>query len=211
MEEMYNFDSADAALSRDGLFHRLLWTLFSAKDQAGMQIKYKNKKASHRFAHSVILMGWALYQMIAAIIMINLLIAIMNNTFASVWQTADKKWKYSRTYYQAQFLMEKSTFPPPFQWIYYVAKFVHWCKKDSTKDQGEEPVDSKTREKKKKYLRLLKKLITIKQNKEVEMTKEDSFTDLRKDLKQDMTKEIQDMKLDIQKILEKIDQLAKKD
>ena len=107
--------------------------------------------------------------------------------------------------------MEKCTFPPPFQWIYYVAKFVHWCKKESTKDQGEEPVDSKTREKKKKYLRLLKKLITIKQNKEVEMTKEDSFTDLRKDLKQDMTKEIQDMKLDIQKILEKIDQLAKKD
>ena len=107
--------------------------------------------------------------------------------------------------------MEKSTFPPPFQWIYYVAKFVHWCKKESTKDQGEEPVDSKTREKKKKYLRLLKKLITIKQNKEVEMTKEDSFTDLRKDLKQDMTKEIQNMKLDIQKILEKIDQLAKKD
>ena len=92
-----------------------------------------------------------------------------------------------------------------------VAKFVHWCKKESTKDQGEEPVDSKTREKKKKYLRLLRKLITIKQNKEVEMTKEDSFTDLRKDLKQDMTKEIQDMKLDIQKILEKIDQLAKKD
>ena len=234
LEKLYNFSSADAALSRDGLFHRLLWTLFSAKDQNGMQIKYKNKKASHRFAHSVILMGWALYQVIAAVIMINLLIAIMNNTFASVWQTADKKWKYSRTYYQvifcsvhprfmlssihpynkivqAQFLMEKSTFPPPFQWIYYVAKFVHWCKKESTKDQGEEPVDSKTREKKKKYLRLLKKLITIKQNKEVEMTKEDSFTDLRKDLKQDMTKEIQDMKLDIQKILEKIDQLAKKD
>ena len=57
-----------------------------------------------------------------------------------------------------------------------------------------------------KYLRLLKKLITIKQNKELEMTKEDS---LRKDLKQDMKLEIQDMKLEIQKILEKFDQLAK--
>ena len=98
--DKYNFESADAALSRDGLFHRLLWNMFSAKDQAGMQIKYKNKKASHRFSHTVILMGWALYQVIMAIIMINLLIAIMNNTFSEVWQTADKKWKYSRTYYQ---------------------------------------------------------------------------------------------------------------
>jgi hypothetical protein len=197
--DKYNFESADAALSRDGLFHRLLWNMFSAKDQAGMQIKYKNKKASHRFSHSVILMGWALYQVIMAIIMINLLIAIMNNTFSEVWQTADKKWKYSRTYYQAQFLVDKSTFPPPFQWIYYFASLVHRCKK-STRVQVEK-ADSKL-----KYLRLLKKLITIKQNKELEMTKEDS---LRKDLKQDMKQEIQDMKLEIQKILEKFDQLAK--
>ena len=56
------------------------------------------------------------------------------------------------------------------------------------------------------YLRLLKKLIAIKQNKELEMTKEDS---LRKDLKQDMKVELQDMKLEIQKILEKFEQLAK--
>ena len=98
--DKYDFKKADAALSRDGLFHRLLWNVFSAKDQDGMQIKYKNGKASHRFSHSLILMGWALYQVIMAIIMINLLIAIMNNTFSEVWQTADKKWKYSRTYYQ---------------------------------------------------------------------------------------------------------------
>ena len=56
------------------------------------------------------------------------------------------------------------------------------------------------------YLRLLKKLIAIKQNKELEMTKEDS---LRKDLKQDMKVELQNMKLEIQKILEKFEQLAK--
>jgi hypothetical protein len=210
-------DDADAALSRDGLFHRLLWNMFSAKDQDGMHIKYKNGKASHRFTHSVILMGWALYQVIMAIIMINLLIAIMNNTFSEVWQTADKKWKYSRSYYQAQFLLEKSTFPPPFQWIYYIAKFVHWCKKTSTKDQEKEAEQrKKANETKLEYLRLLKKLITIKQQKELEKTKEDSFVDLREDVKQDMKLEVQDMRLeiqdikrDIQKILDKFDQLAK--
>ena len=114
---------------------------------------------------------------------------------------------------QAQFLEEKSTFPPPFQWIYYIARFVHWCKKTSAKGQDVEAIDYET---KLKYLRLLKKLITIKQQKELEATGEDSLADLREDLKQDMKHEIQDMKheikdmkQDIQKILEKIDQLAK--
>lgn len=101
---------------------------------------------------------------------------------------------------QAQFLLKKSTFPQPFQWIYYIAKFVHWCKKKSTEDQNEEPVDLLT---KSNYLRLLKKLITIKQQKELEKTREDNLADLREDLKQDM-------KLEIQKILDdKFEQLAK--
>ena len=99
---------------------------------------------------------------------------------------------------QAQFLLDKSTFPPPFQWIYYLASFVHWCK--NSKVQVEKA------DRKMEYLRLLKKLIAIKQNKELEMTKEDS---LRKDLKQDMKVELQNMKLEIQKILEKFEQLAK--
>ena len=114
---------------------------------------------------------------------------------------------------QAQFLLKKSTFPQPFQWIYYIAKFVHWCKKKSTEDQNEEPVDLLT---KSNYLRLLKKLITIKQQKELEKTREDNLADLREDLKQDMKLEVQDMRLevqdmkkDLQKILDKFDQLEK--
>ena len=106
LKEKYDFGSADAAQSRDSLFHRLLWKILSAGDQTGMQIKYKEgdgSKASHEFSHSFILVIWALYQIVVAIVMINLLIAVMNNTFASVWQTADKKWKYSKSYYQVTF------------------------------------------------------------------------------------------------------------
>ena len=57
-------------------------------------------------------------QIVIAIVLVNLLIAMMCNTFgwlnvvllkllfvycfysAEVWKNADKKWKYSRTYYQ---------------------------------------------------------------------------------------------------------------
>ena len=45
-----------------------------------------------------------LYPLFVAIIMINLLIAVMNNTFSEVWQTADTKWKYSRSYYQVFYI-----------------------------------------------------------------------------------------------------------
>ena len=100
LEKKYNLTNADAAQSRDSLFHRLLWRIYSAGDQTGMQIKHVDAGASHEFSHSFILMGWALYQLVVAIIMINLLIAVMNNTFSEVWQTADTKWKYSKSYYQ---------------------------------------------------------------------------------------------------------------
>ena len=95
-----------------------------------MQIKYSNGRASHTFSHSFILMGWvgashnvipsdlslklsfqAFYQLVVAIIMINLLIAVMNNTFSEVWQTADKKWKYSRSYYQVLSQISKKNNP----------------------------------------------------------------------------------------------------
>merc|ERR1719220_141942 len=58
LNKTYNFETADAALSRDGLFHRLLWKMYSAGDQTGMQIKYSDGRASHTFSHSFILMGW---------------------------------------------------------------------------------------------------------------------------------------------------------
>ena len=130
LNKTYNFETADAALSRDGLFHRLLWKMYSAGDQTGMQIKYSDGRASHTFSHSFILMGWvggshnvipsdlslklsfqAFYQLVVAIIMINLLIAVMNNTFSEVWQTADKKWKYSRSYYQVLSQISKNITP----------------------------------------------------------------------------------------------------
>ena len=53
----------------------------------------------------------AFYQLVVAIIMINLLIAVMNNTFSEVWQTADKKWKYSRSYYQVLSQISKKITP----------------------------------------------------------------------------------------------------
>ena len=99
---------------------------------------------------------------------------------------------------QANFLRKKSTFPPPFQWIYYIALLVDRCKRGSAKD------DKKCDKKQKiVYLELLKELILTKQKNEFENSEEDNREDLRAHLKQDMAEEMQKMKAEIMDKLSK--------
>merc|ERR550532_4005105 len=186
------FVTPDAAQSRDGLFHTLFWKVLTAANQGEMQLRYVNgtdeSYASHQFSHTFILIAWAFYQFTIYLLMLNLLIAIMNNTFDRFWPEADRNWKYSKTYYQAQFLREKTTFPSPFQWIFYLARLVQWCKKScggaATKEKNQKQQKRST--KRKEYLQLLKKLLDIKLHIELENTSEDKLADLRKDINHDM-------------------------
>ena len=78
----------------------------------------------------------------------------------------------------------KTTFPSPFQWFYYLACFVHKCKSGFGVDT--ERKFAEQREKRKEYLKLLKKLIEIKMHTDFENTSEDKLADLRKDINLDM-------------------------
>ena len=76
-------------------------------------------------------------------------------------------------------MREKTTFPSPFQWFFYLAYFVYKCRA---------PVEEKSQKlaERKKYLKLLKKLLDIKLHLELENTSEDKLADLRKDINLDM-------------------------
>ena len=82
---------------------------------------------------------------------------------------------------QAQFLREKTTFPSPFQWIYYLAYFDHQYKMEKSEGLAEQK-----QKKRKEYLKLLKKLLDMKLHNEFENTREDKLADLRKDINLDM-------------------------
>ena len=58
-------------------------------------------------------------------------------------------------FFQVQFLRPKSTFPPPFQLIYYLARFVHSYKRRSTNKEREY---NQLQHNKSRYLKLMKKL-----------------------------------------------------
>ena len=105
-------------------------------------------------------------------------------------------------FFQAQFLRPKFTFPPPFQWIYYIARFVHDYKKRpktnfNIEDQAR-PLHQKEGAKKKlEYLKLLRKLISIKQKNELEKTEKEKLEKLEKDITNTMRLEMQRMKTEI--------------
>jgi len=201
----FDFADADAAKSRDGLFHRLFWKILAADpNHSGVGLNKLNQTGnvttpeatpSHDFAHVFILVAWAAYQIAICMLMINLLIAIMNDTFMEVRKNAPKNWKYSKSYYQGQFLKNKATFPSPFQWVYYIAYFVAKCKKCKI-DRSKEKKEKKQEEKRGNYLKLMKNLIEIQQHIKLENTDKDKFADLRKDLKLDIEQIQQHIKLE---------------
>ena len=89
-----------------GLFHAMWFRILSADgDPKKILIKQDGSDLpfSHEFSHLMGIAMWAVYQITICILMINLLIAIMNNTYSEVWQRADVEWKYSKSYYQVTF------------------------------------------------------------------------------------------------------------
>ena len=58
---------------------------------------------------------WGLYQVIIVIILTNILIAMMTTTYTNISKSADTEWKYSKSFYQVEFLASRAILPPPFR------------------------------------------------------------------------------------------------
>merc|ERR1719318_173974 len=103
-----------------------------------MKVSMEEGEVSMQFSHFVGLAFWAVYQGILVILLVNIFIAMMNTTFMKVSERADLEWKYSKSYYQVQFLAPRAVLPPPFRLIYYIAKVMYWIKSDKAlEDDGE--------------------------------------------------------------------------
>ena len=110
-----------------------------------------------------------------------------------MWKHADAEWKYSKSYYQVQFLAPRAVLPPPLRSFYYFAKFVRWirtkpcsccwrsglcCYVDKEKEKETDVKNDHSME----YLKTLLKLVKSKQHSDLENSTEDNFRDLRQDI-----------------------------
>ena len=84
---------------------------FSCHPEKDLEVGQVSMEFSHLMGHAM----WACYQGITVILLINILIAMMNTTFSKIWQMADTAWKYSKSFYQVEFLDPRAILPPPFR------------------------------------------------------------------------------------------------
>ena len=84
---------------------------FSCDPEKDLEVGQVSMEFSHLMGHAM----WACYQGITVILLINILIAMMNTTFSKIWLMADTAWKYSKSFYQVEFLDPRAILPPPFR------------------------------------------------------------------------------------------------
>jgi hypothetical protein len=189
-----------------GILSLMFWRVFdgdasTAMVQSKEEFNNGTMVFSVQFSHIMGLTMWAMYQGLTAILLINILIALMNSTYIKVWKNVDVEWKFSKTFYQEQYLAPRAIFPPPFRWIYYFAKFARYCKE--RRGRAEDVTGSDGRD---DYFQLLQRLIRTKMQSEVETTIQEDFKDLRIDLKNIMEGEMKKEISKLQKVIDEKDQ-----
>ena len=83
--------------SKQGLFDGMVWRVLNPEGDAMVQITKGGEPFSLEFSHLMGIILWAVYQTIMAILLVNILIAIMNSTYMKVWESSNTEWKYSKT------------------------------------------------------------------------------------------------------------------
>ena len=186
----------DDLVSLKGLFGAMFWRVFDAgqpqyaavlranntnctKENTNKDDEYDINCVSSEFSHLMGMTIWAVYQAITVILLINILIAMMNTTYHRIWESSDTQWKYSKSFYQIQFLFPRAVLPSPFRFVYYIAKWIYICKKRSSEasESGTE------KEKYQNYKQKLIEIVRIKVHSDYENSIQDDFTDLKQDLK----------------------------
>ena len=95
----------DDLSTRQKMLSSMFWRIIFADNPDSANIKRANAEHddfSIAFSHSMGMVIWGFYQIIMSILMLNILIAIMNTTYAKVWINVDQEWKSQRTYYQVK-------------------------------------------------------------------------------------------------------------
>ncbi|XP_061454320.1 short transient receptor potential channel 5 [Rhineura floridana] len=117
----------------------LFWSVFGL-----LNLYVTNVKARHEFTEFVGATMFGTYNVISLVVLLNMLIAMMNNSYQLIADHADIEWKFARTKLWMSYFDEGGTLPPPFNIIpspksfWYLCKWIHkqLCpSQDSENDQ----------------------------------------------------------------------------
>uniref|UniRef100_A0A672GUG2 Short transient receptor potential channel 4-like n=1 Tax=Salarias fasciatus TaxID=181472 RepID=A0A672GUG2_SALFA len=114
----------------------LFWSIFGL-----ISLYVTNVKPDHEFTEFVGRTMFGTYNIISLVVLLNMLIAMMNNSYQHIADHADKEWKFARTKLWMSYFEEGGTLPSPFNIIpspkslYYLFGWIkrHLFKKQSLK------------------------------------------------------------------------------
>ncbi|XP_059389767.1 short transient receptor potential channel 4b [Carassius carassius] len=90
----------------------LFWSIFGL-----INLYVTNVQADHKFTEFVGATMFGTYNIISLVVLLNMLIAMMNNSYQQIADHADIEWKFARTKLWMSYFEEGGTLPPPFNII----------------------------------------------------------------------------------------------
>ncbi|XP_074536272.1 short transient receptor potential channel 4-like isoform X2 [Halichoeres trimaculatus] len=113
----------------------LFWSVFGL-----IALYVTNVEPDHQFTEFVGSTMFGVYNIISLVVLLNMLIAMMNNSYQHIADHADIEWKFARTKLWMSYFEEGGTLPSPFNIIpspksvFYLIKWIrkHLCKRLST-------------------------------------------------------------------------------
>ncbi|KAJ8276157.1 hypothetical protein COCON_G00079090 [Conger conger] len=104
----------------------LFWSIFGL-----LNLYVTNVKARHEFTEFVGATMFGTYNVISLVVLLNMLIAMMNNSYQLIADHADIEWKFARTKLWMSYFDEGGTLPPPFnivpspKSVWYLCVWLH--------------------------------------------------------------------------------------
>uniref|UniRef100_A0A8C5K0G7 Transient receptor potential cation channel, subfamily C, member 7 n=1 Tax=Jaculus jaculus TaxID=51337 RepID=A0A8C5K0G7_JACJA len=109
-------------------FKTLFWSIFGLSEVISVVLKY-----DHKFIENIGYVLYGVYNVTMVVVLLNMLIAMINNSYQEIEEDADVEWKFARAKLWLSYFDEGRTLPAPFNLVpspksfYYLIMRIKTC------------------------------------------------------------------------------------
>uniref|UniRef100_A0A8C6FI68 Transient receptor potential cation channel subfamily C member 7 n=1 Tax=Moschus moschiferus TaxID=68415 RepID=A0A8C6FI68_MOSMO len=109
-------------------FKTLFWSIFGLSEVVSVVLKY-----DHKFIENIGYVLYGVYNVTMVVVLLNMLIAMINNSYQEIEEDADVEWKFARAKLWLSYFDEGRTLPAPFNLVpspksfYYLIMRIKMC------------------------------------------------------------------------------------